>query len=66
MAQIGLGISFVPMDAIEKIQAEDKIFILDLKEKIPSRSLGIVTNNNIPVPVGAQKFIDLLEKEILN
>ncbi|NMA14589.1 MAG: LysR family transcriptional regulator [Clostridia bacterium] len=65
MAQIGLGISFVPMDAIEKSRTEDEIFMLDLKEKIPSRSLGIVTNNSIPVPVGAQKFIDLLEKEIL-
>lgn len=62
MAKIGLGISFVATDYIKKELAAGDIFILDIKEKIPARSLGVVTNNRIPLPVTAQKFIDLLKR----
>jgi len=61
MAKIGLGISFVARDYIEKELASGDVFILNIKEKIPARSLGIVTNNRIPLPITAQKFIDLLK-----
>ncbi|MHB8170177.1 MAG: LysR family transcriptional regulator [Thermincolia bacterium] len=59
LAKIGLGISFVIKDYIQKELANHEVFILNLKEKIPKRSLGIITNNNIPLPVAAQKFIEL-------
>ncbi|MFZ5639853.1 MAG: LysR family transcriptional regulator [Bacillota bacterium] len=62
LAKIGLGISLVIKDYIEKELAEKEVFILKIKEKIPQRSLGIITNINVPVPVAAQKFIELLGK----
>lgn len=60
MAKIGLGISFVGEDFVQDELARDEIFILQTKEKIPPRSLGVITNNNVPLPVAAQKFIELL------
>jgi len=61
LAKIGLGISLVVKDYIEEELKNRQIFILNIREKIPKRGLGIVTNSNIPVPVAAQKFIELLE-----
>lgn len=61
LAKIGLGISLVVMDYIEKELANKEVFILKVKEKIPKRDLGIVINSSVPVPVAAQKFIELLE-----
>lgn len=60
MAKIGLGISFVGEDFVKDELARNEIFILQTKEKIPPRSLGIITNNNVPLPIAAQKFIELL------
>lgn len=60
MAKIGLGISFVGEDFVQDELARNEIFILQIKEKIPPRSLGVITNNNVPLPVAAQKFIELL------
>ncbi|MDA8233420.1 MAG: LysR family transcriptional regulator [Clostridia bacterium] len=59
LAKIGLGISFVIRDYIEKELTSGEVFILNLQEKIPQRSLGVVTNSNIPLPAAAQKFIEL-------
>ncbi len=60
MAKIGLGISFVAKDYIERELAEKDIFALSIHEKIPQRNLGIVTNADLPLPVSAQRFVDLL------
>lgn len=60
MAKIGLGISFVGKDFVQDELARNEIFILQTKEKIPPRSLGVITNNNVPLPMAAQKFIELL------
>lgn len=60
LTKIGLGISFVMMDAIEKELRQNEVFILNIKEKLPQRSIGVLTNNNIPVSIAAQKFMDLL------
>jgi len=62
-AKIGLGISFVTRDYVEKELADNTVFELKMKEEIPPRSLGIVTNNNIPTSVAAQKFMILLQPE---
>lgn len=59
MAKIGLGISFVGEDFVKDELARNEIFILKTKEKIPSRSLGVVTNKNVPLTAAAQKFIAL-------
>lgn len=61
LAKIGLGVSFVVQEYITKELAENQIFILNIREKIPPRYLGIITNDNLPVPLAAQKFIDLLQ-----
>lgn len=60
MAKIGLGISFVGEGFVQDELARNEIFILRTKEKIPPRSLGVITNNNVPLPMAAQKFIELL------
>lgn len=61
LTKIGLGISFISRNYIQKELANDEIFIVDIEEPIPERHLGVMTNNNIPVPIAAQKFIELLE-----
>lgn len=60
LAKIGLGISFVVRDYVENELAGQELFVLNIKEKIPPRDLGIVTNNSVPIPAAAQKFIELL------
>lgn len=59
LAKIGLGISFVVRDYISKELNAGEIFVLTIREEIPQRSLGIVTHRNIPVPLAAQKFVQL-------
>ncbi len=61
LAKIGLGISFVAKDWIKKELANKEVFVVNIKERIPQRGLGVVTNNKVPVPVAARKFIELLE-----
>lgn len=61
LTRIGLGISFVMEDAINEELINKDIFIINLKEKIPQRYLGIITNDQIPLPVAAQKFMNLLK-----
>jgi len=61
LTKIGLGISFVVREFIGQELHNNEIFVLDLQEQIPERYLGIVTNDNIPLPIAAQKFIDLLQ-----
>ncbi len=60
LAKIGLGIAFVVKDYIAKELAKEEVFILKIKEKTPQRDLGIVTKRNVPLPVAAQKFVELL------
>ncbi len=60
LAKIGLGISLVVRDYIKKELADGEVFVLNIKEKIPQRNLGVVTNGHVPVPVAAERFIELL------
>ena len=60
MAKIGLGISFVWENCIVEQLKSDEIFIVNVKEKIPERYLGIITHKHIPLSIGAKKFIELL------
>jgi DNA-binding transcriptional LysR family regulator len=61
LTKIGLGISFVMTDSIKKELSGNDIFIINVKERIPPRNLGIITHNNISTPVAVQKFIELLK-----
>lgn len=58
--RIGLGIGFVMADAIP--QEEKNIRILGLKETLPSRSIGIVTNKNSPLSIPTEHFMRVLIK----
>ncbi|TCO75234.1 LysR family transcriptional regulator [Marinisporobacter balticus] len=60
LTKIGLGISYVMLDAIKDTLEKEKFFILNIKEKPPQRSIGVLHNTNIPIPIATQKFIDLL------
>ena len=60
LAKIGLGVAFVSREYIEKELVDNQLFTLTLQAEIPPRELGIITNNCLPVPLAAQKFIALL------
>jgi DNA-binding transcriptional LysR family regulator len=60
LVKIGLGISFVSREYIEKELASGELFTLNVAFDSVPRSLGIITHNRLPVPVAAQKFIELL------
>lgn len=58
LARIGLGIAFVPDFCIPK---EDKeLFILNLKEQLPSRQMVVAYNESLPVSQAARQFMDML------
>lgn len=63
MAKIGLGIAFVPDECISEELLQDDIFVMDIKEEIPERSLGFLIHSNIPLPKAASKFVELLEEK---
>lgn len=62
LAKIGLGISFVPNYCLN--QKETELFTLALKENLPERQLGIVTNKKVPLSISSQKFIEMLTSKI--
>lgn len=58
LARIGLGIAFVPDFCIP---AKDRnLFILDLKEQLPSRQMMVAYNESLPVSQAARQFMDIL------
>ena len=60
LVKIGLGISFVPREYIQKELAGDELILLNVNAQIPSRYLGVVTHASLPVPDAAKKFMELL------
>jgi len=61
MAKIGLGIAFVPDECVNQQLTKGDIFVLDIKEGVPNRNLGFLVHSNIPLPLAASKFVELLE-----
>lgn len=61
MAKIGLGITFVPDESVKDQLEQGDIFVIDIEEEIPERSLGFLVHSNIPLPLAASKFVELLE-----
>lgn len=60
LAKIGLGISFVIKEYIERDLAAGDVFILQVSSELPPRYIGVITHNKIPLPIAAQKFVELL------
>lgn len=59
MAKIGMGIGFVPQEYVDFSSGD--LFTLHTSLTVPARTLGVVTSKSIPLPLAAQKFVDLLE-----
>lgn len=62
LAKIGLGIAFIP-DYCLTSQTKD-LFVLNTKEKLPTRQLVASINPNLPVSASTQEFLKLLPPEI--
>ena len=58
LARIGLGIAFVP-DYCVPVQ-DDRLFRLNLEERLPSRKLVVACSENFPVSQAAKQFMDML------
>ncbi|MBB6218839.1 DNA-binding transcriptional LysR family regulator [Anaerosolibacter carboniphilus] len=58
--KIGLGISYVMEDTIKDALENQDLFILELEEAVPQRQVAILTHRQIPTPLSAQRFIELL------
>ncbi|HIU76143.1 MAG TPA: LysR family transcriptional regulator [Candidatus Pelethocola excrementipullorum] len=54
LANIGLGIAFVPNYCVEKNQ---DLFQVQIAEELPTRKLVIAHNTHLPVPQAAKEFI---------
>ncbi len=58
LARIGLGIAFVPDFCLEKDSKD--LFILNMKDKLPSRQLIAAVNTTFPVSASTEEFLKLL------
>ncbi len=56
LAKIGLGIAFVPDYCVPK--ETDGLFYVETEEKLPSRELAIVYNQNIPISKATLEFLN--------
>lgn len=61
--RIGFGIGFGTKEFINKELKEKKIYILDLKEKIPSREIGLVLDKKSIPSFSTKKLIELITKK---
>ncbi|MBC8015488.1 MAG: LysR family transcriptional regulator, partial [Sporomusaceae bacterium] len=52
--------SFVSREYVQKELTDNQLFTLTLTTEITPRELGIMTHDCLPVPLAAQKFIELL------
>lgn len=63
-AKIGLGIGYATKDYIKKELKSRELFEIKLKEKIPSRYIGIATSSNHLPNFSTKKLIEIINKEI--
>jgi DNA-binding transcriptional LysR family regulator len=58
LARIGLGIAFVPDFCVEKNSKD--LFVLQMKDKLPTRQLVAAVNTTFPVSASTEEFLKLL------
>ena len=58
LANIGLGIAFVPDFCLD--EGSTDLFKLNMKEKLPSRQLVAAVNTTFPVSASTEEFLKLL------
>lgn len=59
LARIGLGIAFVPDYCLP--EQSDSLFIVEIKETLPSRELAVVYNDKLPVSPAVNEFLNYFE-----
>lgn len=59
-AKIGLGIGYATKDYIKKELKNNELFILDIEEKIPKRSIGIAISKTHYPSFSAKKLIEII------
>lgn len=60
LAKTGLGITYVVRDYVLDSLQRGELVEIHTKEGIPKRSLGIITQANIPLPPAAEQLLSLL------
>lgn len=60
LAKTGLGITYVVKDYVLDALKRGQLVEIPTKEGIPQRSLGIITQANIPLPPAAEQLLSLL------
>lgn len=60
-AKIGLGIAHVLKESAKAAIEKEELFIVQMKEKLPGRKIGIVTMDKVPLSKASKEFIDLLK-----
>ena len=61
-AKIGLGIGYATKDYIKKELKNKELYEIKIKEKIPSRYIGIATSNNHLPNFSTKKLIEIITK----
>ena len=61
-AKIGLGIGYVTKDYVKKELKNQELYEIKLKEKIPSRYIGIATSNNHLPNFSTKKLIEIINR----
>lgn len=60
-AQIGMGISYITKEFTKEELEKGELIEIPLKEKIPTRGLGIVTPKNTISSFATEKFIEIIK-----
>jgi len=60
MTRIGMGIGFVAEAAARSAIKSGEIFILDIKEPIPTVEIGLVSNPKVPMNLAAKAFSETI------
>lgn len=60
-AKIGLGITVVIKDFIQREIEEGSLVEIPIKPAIPKRDIGVVYHKNIPLSLAAQRFLQYLD-----
>ena len=61
--KIGFGIGYVTKDYIKKELKNNELFILNIKENIPKRSIGIATSKTHLPSFSAKRLMDIIIKK---
>ncbi len=60
MTRIGMGIGFVAEEAAKSALLNEEVFVLDIKEPIPTVEIGLVSNPKVPMNLAAKAFSETL------